>query len=39
VDLADVSQVLVDEGVAAFAKSFDECLEVLTAKAAALQTR
>jgi transaldolase len=39
VDLAEVSQLLEDEGVAAFAKSFDECLEVLTAKAAALQTR
>jgi transaldolase len=39
VDLAEVSRVLEDEGVAAFAKSFDECLEVLTAKAAALQTR
>jgi transaldolase len=39
VDLADVSQVLEDEGVAAFAKSFDECLEVLAAKAAVLQSR
>jgi transaldolase len=37
VDLAQVSQVLEDEGVAAFAKSFDECLEVLSAKAAAIQ--
>ncbi|MBO0893739.1 MAG: transaldolase [Acidimicrobiales bacterium] len=39
VDLADVSQVLEDEGVAAFAKSFNECLEVLTAKAAVLQAQ
>jgi transaldolase len=37
VDLDNVSQVLEDEGVSAFAKSFDECLEVLTAKAAVLQ--
>jgi transaldolase len=39
VDLEVVSQVLEDEGVAAFAKSFDECLEALTVKAVVLQGR
>lgn len=33
VDLADVSRVLEDEGVAAFAKSYDELLQSLTDKA------
>ena len=36
VDMADVAQVLEDEGVAAFAKSFDELVQALTDKAAAL---
>jgi transaldolase len=39
VDMADVSQVLEEEGVAAFAKSFDELMQALTDKAAALQDR
>jgi len=33
VDLADVARVLEDEGVAAFAKSFDELLGSLGEKA------
>ena len=33
VDLADVTRVLEDEGVAAFSKSFDELIDVLQAKA------
>ncbi|MBO0714572.1 MAG: transaldolase [Acidimicrobiales bacterium] len=33
VDLEAVAEVLEDEGVAAFAKSFEECQEVLAAKA------
>jgi transaldolase len=33
VDLADVTRVLEDEGVAAFSKSFDELISVLQAKA------
>jgi len=33
VDLDDVAQVLEDEGVAAFSKSFDELLSSLTTKA------
>src|SRR5207245_5847625 len=32
VDLDDVTQVLEDEGVAAFIKSFDELMEALAAK-------
>jgi transaldolase len=36
VDLADVAQVLEDQGVAAFSKSFDELLDALGAKAAEL---
>lgn len=36
VDLDDVSRVLEEQGVAAFAKSFDELLGALDAKAAAL---
>jgi transaldolase len=39
VDMADVSQVLEEEGVAAFAKSFDELMQALTDKAAVLQDR
>jgi transaldolase len=37
IDMADVSHVLEEEGVAAFAKSFDELMQALTDKAAALQ--
>jgi transaldolase len=33
IDMEDVSQVLEDEGVASFAKSFDELLQALTDKA------
>jgi transaldolase len=36
VDLADVARVLEDEGVASFAKSFDEVIERLETKAAQL---
>ena len=36
VDLADVAQVLEDQGVVAFSKSFDELLDALGAKAAEL---
>jgi len=36
VDFADVGRVLEDEGVAAFAKSFDELVQALTDKANAL---
>ncbi|HZD64855.1 MAG TPA: transaldolase family protein, partial [Acidimicrobiales bacterium] len=36
VDMADVAQRLEDEGVAAFAKSFDELIQSLTDKANAL---
>jgi len=36
VDLDDVSRRLEEEGVAAFAKSFDELLASLTVKAASL---
>lgn len=36
VDLADVSRVLEDEGVTAFAKSFDELVELLEQKATTL---
>ncbi len=36
VDLDDVGRVLEDQGVAAFAKSFDELIEALEAKAAEL---
>ncbi|MHB8661547.1 MAG: transaldolase [Acidimicrobiales bacterium] len=36
VDFADVARVLEDEGVAAFAKSFDELIQALTDKANAL---
>ena len=36
VDMADVSRVLEEEGVAAFSKSFDELVEQLEQKAAAL---
>jgi hypothetical protein len=35
--MADVSRVLEEEGVAAFAKSFDELMQALTDKAGALQ--
>jgi transaldolase len=38
IDMADVSHVLEEEGVAAFAKSFDELMQALTDKAAALQS-
>ena len=34
--MADVSRTLEDEGVAAFAKSFDELMDVLAVKAAEL---
>jgi transaldolase len=37
VDMDDVVRVLEDEGVAAFAKSFDEAVDVLTTKAAELR--
>jgi transaldolase len=37
VDMDDVTQVLEDEGVSAFAKSFDELLALLSGKAAALK--
>ena len=36
VDLADVAQVLEDQGVASFSKSFDELLDALGSKAAEL---
>jgi transaldolase len=36
VDLSDVARVLEDEGVASFAKSFDEVIDQLTTKAAQL---
>ena len=36
IDFADVARVLEDEGVAAFAKSFDELIQALTDKANAL---
>jgi transaldolase len=36
VDMADVSATLEDEGVASFAKSFDELIQTLTDKAASL---
>jgi transaldolase len=36
IDLADVARVLEEQGVTAFAKSFDELLDSLTAKAAEL---
>jgi transaldolase len=36
VDLADVTRVLEDEGVASFSKSFDDLLDSLSAKAGAL---
>lgn len=36
IDMADVASVLEDEGVAAFAKSYEEALGVLGARAAAL---
>ena len=39
VDLADVAQVLEDQGVASFSKAFDELLDALGAKADALGTR
>jgi transaldolase len=38
VDLADVSRVLEEQGVASFAKSFDELMDTLDAKAAALRS-
>jgi transaldolase len=37
VSMANVAQVLEDEGVAAFAKSFDELMQALSDKAGALQ--
>jgi transaldolase len=36
IDMADVATTLEDEGVASFAKSFDELIQSLTDKAAAL---
>jgi len=39
VDMADVARTLEDEGVASFAKSFDELLQVLKDKAAALAAK
>jgi transaldolase len=36
IDMEDVSQTLEDEGVASFAKSFDELMQALTDKAASL---
>ncbi len=39
VDMADVTKVLEDEGVASFAKSFDEMMQSLTDKANALAAR
>jgi transaldolase len=36
IDMDDVGQVLEDEGVASFAKSFDELMQALTDKAASL---
>ena len=36
VDMADVSRTLENEGVASFAKSFEEVMQVLTDKAHAL---
>ena len=36
VDFGDVARVLEDEGVASFAKSFDELIQALTTKANAL---
>jgi transaldolase len=39
IDLADVARVLEDEGVASFAKSFDELMQSLTDKANALSSR
>jgi transaldolase len=39
VDLADVARVLEDEGVASFAKSFDELVQSLTDKANALRAK
>ncbi len=39
IDLADVARVLEDEGVASFAKSFDELMQSLTDKANALSNR
>ncbi len=38
VDMADVSRVLEDEGVASFSKSFDQLLQALTDKANALRS-
>jgi transaldolase len=39
VDMADVARTLEDEGVASFAKSFDELMQSLTDKASALAAR
>jgi transaldolase len=39
VDLEDVGRTLEDEGVAAFAKSYDELIGVLEGKAAELRSR
>jgi transaldolase len=39
IDMEAVAQVLEDEGVAAFAKSFDELMQALEDKAAALQAK
>jgi transaldolase len=39
VDMADVARVLEEEGVASFAKSFDELLQSLTDKANALSSK
>jgi transaldolase len=39
IDMDDVSRTLEEEGVASFAKSFDEVLQVLTDKAAGLSSR
>jgi transaldolase len=39
IDMGDVAQILEDEGVAAFSKSFDELMQALTDKAATLAGR
>jgi transaldolase len=39
IDMADVARTLEDEGVASFAKSFDELMQSLTDKAATLAAR
>jgi hypothetical protein len=39
VDLADVTRVLEEEGVAAFTKSYDELLQALHDKASAIKAK